>query len=133
MNKTIATRRISTGALTACLLLGALPAAQAGTPACKGLHSSVKEAMRTMSVCITMDNPPLACNRQDMDVQRFNNDEKKLPKSRPPQEYWEGKLRDGPVAGTWRLVYLVTMGTTKNKVDARYFTNDHYNTFCKID
>ena len=133
MNKTIATRRITAGALTTCLLLGALPAAQAGTPACKGLHTSVKEAMRTMSVCITMDNPPLACNRQDMDVQRFNNDEKKLPKSRPPQEYWEGKLRDGPNAGTWRLVYLVTMGMTKNKVDARYYTKDHYETFCKID
>ncbi|WP_245156344.1 ribonuclease domain-containing protein [Agrilutibacter solisilvae] len=133
MNKTIAIHRRLAGALTTALMLCALPAAQAAPPACKGLHTSVKEAMRTMSVCITMNNPPADCNHAGMDVQRFNNDEKKLPKASPPQEYWEGKLRDGGAAGTWRLVYLVTMGTTKNKVDARYFTNDHYASFCKIN
>lgn len=131
----------ATGLLLATLLsighgaaAGHQPASQlAGIAPCKGLHHSIKEAMRTMSVCITQDNPPASCGRADMDVQRFNNNENKLPKARHAQEYWEGKLRNNGNPGTWRLVYLVTMGKTKNKVEARYYTPDHYVTFCKLD
>ncbi|MEI2454461.1 ribonuclease domain-containing protein [Lysobacter firmicutimachus] len=118
-------------------VLAAAPAlAQADAakpPVCRSLPPDIKEAMRTMSYCITNPNPIPECARAGMDVQVYNNDPAKLPRAARGQQYWEGKIRkDDGAAGERRLVYLVTMGERKNVVAMRYYTPDHYRTFCEI-
>ena len=115
-----------------CLSLLAAPAL-AKPPVCRSLPPDIKEAMRDMSYCMTMVNPVVECGRQGMDVQVFNNDQGKLPNAGRGQEYWEGKIRRDGAAGTRRLVYLMTMGVRKNIVQARYYSPDHYATFCQIN
>ncbi|WP_363796446.1 ribonuclease domain-containing protein [Lysobacter firmicutimachus] len=118
-------------------VLAAAPAlAQADAakpPVCRSLPPDIKEAMRNMSYCITNPNPIPECARAGMDVQVYNNDPAKLPRAARGQQYWEGKIRkDDGAAGERRLVYLVTMGERKNVVAMRYYTPDHYRTFCEI-
>ncbi|MBT2746909.1 MULTISPECIES: ribonuclease domain-containing protein [unclassified Lysobacter] len=118
----------------AVLCLGLLAApAMAKPPVCKVLPPDIKEAMRTMSFCMTVADPAAECGRQGMDVQVFDNDEGKLPNPGRGQEYWEGKIRHDGAAGTRRLVYLMTMAARKNVVVKRYYTPDHYATFCLIN
>lgn len=118
-------------ALGLCLLAGA--AAAAAPKACTSLPPDIKEAMRTMSFCITATDPVAECGRNGMDVQIFSNNEGKLPNAGRGQVYWEGKIRQNTgAAGQRRLVYLVTDGT-KKVVAARYYTPDHYANFCTIN
>lgn len=115
-----------------CLSLLAAPAI-AKPQVCKSLPPDIKEAMRNMSFCMTAVAPIVECGHTGMDVQVFNNDEGKLPNAGRGQEYWEGKIRRDGAAGTRRLVYLMTMGERKNIVSKRYYTPDHYVTFCEIN
>lgn len=115
-----------------CLALMAAPA-MAKPPVCKSLPPDIKEAMRNMSFCMTATDPVIECGRNGMDVQTFDNNEGKLPNPGRGQEYWEGKIRHDGAAGTRRLVYLMTMGSRKNIVEKRYYTPDHYATFCEIN
>ncbi|MGO1068524.1 ribonuclease domain-containing protein [Lysobacter sp. CA199] len=118
----------------AVLCLGLLAApALAKPPVCKSLPPDIKEAMRSMSFCMTSTQPVAECGRLGLDVQVFNNGEGKLPNAGRGQEYWEGKIRHDGAAGTRRLVYLMTMGARKNIVETRYYTPDHYATFCQIN
>ncbi|QSQ45925.1 hypothetical protein ISN34_03200 [Xanthomonas translucens pv. translucens] len=124
----------------ALLAVLALPAAQAQAqkaPAgCGVLPTYVREAMRDVSACITMPNPIVACGAGAgaVDVQVFGNGERRLPQAGRGQTYYEGKARRDPggPAGTYRLVYLVTDGAKKSVIDKRYYSADHYLSFCTI-
>lgn len=116
-------------ALSLCLIAAA--ASAAAPPACGSLPPDIREAKRDMSVCITMANPLADCGRMGLDVQIFSNNEGKLPKAGRGQVYWEGKIRTATgAAGQRRLVYLVTDGAQKKVIEARYYSPDHYVTFC---
>ncbi|QWP76208.1 hypothetical protein J5226_21885 [Lysobacter sp. K5869] len=117
-------------ALSLCLLAAAPAAAK--PRACTSLPPDIREAMRTMSFCITAVDPVAECGRAGMDVQIFSNNEGKLPNAGRGQVYWEGKIRkDNGDAGLRRLVYLVNDGTKKT-IAMRYYTPDHYANFCEI-
>ncbi|MFK3650611.1 ribonuclease domain-containing protein [Lysobacter enzymogenes] len=122
----LATRAAS--ALSLCLAAAA--ASAAAPPACGSLPPDIRDAKRDMSVCITMANPLADCGRLGLDVQIFSNNEGRLPKAGRGQVYWEGKIRAATgAAGQRRLVYLVTDGT-KKVIEAKYYSPDHYATFC---
>lgn len=119
-------------ALGLCLIAAAPAAAK--PPVCQSLPPDIKEAMRNMSYCITVPNPVVNCGATGLDVQVYHNDPSKLPNAGRGQQYWEGKIRMSTgAAGQRRLVYLVTMGEKKNVVEKRYYTPDHYTTFCEIN
>ncbi|WP_369934781.1 ribonuclease domain-containing protein [Xanthomonas tesorieronis] len=101
---------------------------------CGTLPTYVREAVRDLNYCITMPNPIAACGHNAVDVQIFNNDEGRLPRAGRGQTYYEGKARRdaGGPAGTYRLVFLVTDGAKKSVVNQRYYSADHYGTFCMI-
>nr|WP_256046890.1 ribonuclease domain-containing protein [Xanthomonas translucens] len=60
--------------------------------------------------------------------------DRRLPQAGRGQTYYEGKARRDPggPAGTYRLVYLVTDGAKKSVIDKRYYSADHYLSFCTI-
>ena len=120
--------------LLAVLALSAAQAQAQKAPSCGALPSYVREAMRDVAACITMPNPIVACGAGAVDVQVFGNGERRLPQAGRGQTYYEGKARRDPggPAGTYRLVYLVTDGAKKSVVDKRYYSADHYVTFCAI-
>lgn len=123
----LATRAAS--ALSLCLVVAS--ASAAAPPACGDLPSDIRDAKRSMSVCITMANPVVNCGNSGLDVQIFSNNEGRLPKAGRGQVYWEGKIRAATgAAGQRRLVYLVTDGAQKKIIDAKYYSPDHYATFC---
>ncbi|BAV98886.1 ribonuclease domain-containing protein [Lysobacter enzymogenes] len=125
----LATRAVS--ALSLCLVAAA--ASAAAPPACGSLPPDIRDAKRDMSVCITMANPLADCGRMGLDVQIFSNNEGRLPAAGRGQLYWEGKIRAATgAAGQRRLVYLVTDGT-KKVINARYYSPDHYVTFCSTN
>lgn len=122
---------------SAALVAFTLSAAQAMAKepgACGALPDYVREASRDMAYCITMPNPIAACGPTAVDVQVFGNAEGRLPQAGRGQTYYEGKARRNPggPAGTYRLVYLVTNGTTKSVIENRYYSADHYGSFCSI-
>lgn len=122
-------------ALLAVLAMSAAQAqAQKAPPSCGTLPAYVREAARNMSYCITMPNPIAACGAAAVDVQVFGNGERRLPQAGRGQTYYEGKARrePGDPAGTYRLVFLVTDGAKKSIVDKRYYSADHYGSFCTI-
>ncbi|AVY68247.1 ribonuclease domain-containing protein [Xanthomonas translucens] len=122
-------------ALLAVFALSAAQAqAQKAPPGCGALPTYVREAMRDVSACITMPNPIVACGAGAVDVQVFGNGERRLPQAGRGQTYYEGKARRDPggPAGTYRLVYLVTDGAKKSVIDKRYYSADHYLSFCTI-
>ncbi len=102
--------------------------------ACGALPDYVREAARDMAYCITMPAPIAACGKTAVDVQVFDNAEGRLSKAGSGQTYYEGKARQNPggAAGTYRLVFLVTDGKTKSVIDNRYYSADHYASFCSI-
>lgn len=125
---------INTISLVLCLSLFAAAPALAKPGVCKSVPPDIKEAMRTMSFCITEADPTPGCRAAGMDVKIFNNNEGKLPNAGRGQEYWEGKiLKDVGVPGQRRLVYLVNAGAKKNVVQTRYYTPDHYANFCELN
>ncbi|WP_064750071.1 hypothetical protein [Lysobacter antibioticus] len=88
--------------------------------------------MRNMSCCIANPNPIPECARAGMDV-RAGLQQRPGQAAARGQQHWEGKIRkDDGAAGARRQVYLVTMGERKNVVAMRYYTPDHYRTFCEI-
>ena len=100
------------------------------TPCGSKIPSDVREAVRALNFCMT-DN---VCTGLNAIV--FNNSQKRLPSIGHNQQYYEGRVGEdrsgGP--GKRRLVYLV-QGTAKSSdavVLERYFTANHYETFCKI-
>lgn len=120
--------------LLAALLISTQAQAQKAPPACGALPTYVREAARDMAYCITMPNPIAACGPTQVDVQVFSNAEGRLPKAGKGQTYYEGKARRDPggPAGTYRLVFLVTDGKAKSTIAQRYYSADHYTTFCAV-
>jgi guanyl-specific ribonuclease Sa len=138
LNRSIPRRTIMRGTpiLIAVLVLSLAPfvATAAKLPACGTLPSYVRDAERTLAYCITTENPITACGATDVDAQVFGNNEGRLPGAGRGQLYYEGKARQqaGGPAGTYRLVYLVTEGKKKQVVEQRYYSADHYQSFCAI-
>lgn len=99
---------------------------------CKNFPKYIKEAERNFSVCITDPVHGENCGPRGMDVQIFLNSEHKLPHAGGGQLYYEGKVirENEPNAGTKRLVYLTQAG--RKQIVKKYYTPDHYDTFCKI-
>jgi guanyl-specific ribonuclease Sa len=120
--------------LLAVLALSAAQAQAQKVPNCGTLPPYVRETVRDLNYCITVPDPIAACGRAAVDVQVFDNAEGRLPRAGRGQTYYEGKARRDPggPAGTYRLVYLVTDGAKKSVVDKRYYSADHYVTFCAI-
>ncbi|UYC12716.1 ribonuclease domain-containing protein [Xanthomonas sp. CFBP 8445] len=121
-------------ALLAALLASTQAQAQKAPPACSALPTYVRDAARDMAYCITMANPIAACGSTQVDVQVFGNAEGRLPKAGKGQTYYEGKARRDPggAAGTYRLVFLATDGKAKSTIAQRYYSADHYTTFCAV-
>lgn len=118
---------------TAFLSMASQWAEAAKVPPCGPLPAYVRDADRTMSACVTSNYTfPVGC-KKELDIQEFNNNEGKLPTPGNGQSYLEGKARheDGP-AGTNRFVFLVenTASGTKMKIDQKYYSSDHYQSFC---
>ena len=121
--------------LLAVLAMSAAQAqAQKAPPGCGTLPTYAREAARDMAYCVTMPNPIAACGAGAVDVQVFGNGERRLPQAGRGQTYYEGKARRDPggAAGTYRLVFLVTDGAKKSVIDKRYYSADHYVSFCTI-
>ena len=122
---------------SAAIVAFALSAAQAMAKepaACGTLPDYVREATRDMAYCVTMPAPIAACGPAAVDVQVFGNAEGRLPQAGRGQTYYEGKARQNPggAAGAYRLVFLLTDGKTKSVIDNRYYSADHYESFCSI-
>ncbi len=122
---------------SAAIVAFALSATQAMAKepaACGALPGYVREAARDMAYCVTMPAPIVECGPTAVDVQVFGNAEGRLPQAGRGQTYYEGKARHDPggPAGTYRLVYLVTDGKTKSVIESRYYSADHYESFCSI-
>ena len=96
---------------------------------CGAVPSDAKDPIRNLSACLT--GLVGACS--GLDKQVFNNSEGKLPAAGKNETYYEGKVgvdRAG-AAGVRRLVFLV-LGGEKPKILHRYFSTDHYTTFCAL-
>lgn len=64
----------------------------------------------------------------------FNNNERRLPAAGKDEVYYEYYLGIGGdgSAGSHRAVLLVQTGGAKRKLLERYYTLDHYTSFCKM-
>ncbi|GLQ95515.1 ribonuclease domain-containing protein [Dyella acidisoli] len=121
-----------------CTILGiaifgvAQVAFAAAIPECGRLPVRVRDASRDMSFCLTAIQPPAGvCGGDGVDVQPFGNNENRLPRAGRGQGYYEGKARqDDGSAGTDRLVFLVTDSASKTYINEKYYSSDHYETFC---
>lgn len=118
-------------AALAALLL-ASPLAQAKVPPCGKLPTFVREAERNLAYCITTNAGSADCRAAN--VEGFANNEGRLPTAGRGQSYRAARAQhpqaDPP--GRNRVVFLVTDGDRKSIIDARYFTSDHYATFCAL-
>ena len=118
------------GAVALMTLAGASVADAKIQPCGSRLPSDVKEAVRDLNYCMTNN----VCAGLNATV--YNNSPKRLPSIGHNQSYYEGRVgadrSGGP--GKRRLVYLV-QGAAKTPaavVLERYFTANHYETFCEI-
>lgn len=102
-------------------------------PPCSQLPHDIREASRDFNDCLRTPNPTASCGRQGLDVQVFDNHEGRLPRAGRGQVYWEAKaVKDhGPRPGRNRLVYLTTDNPVRD-ILARYYSADHYDSFCKL-
>ncbi|CBA14972.1 hypothetical protein XACN24_01855 [Xanthomonas albilineans] len=121
-------------ALLAALFVSTHVQAYQSPTHCSILPNYIRDASRDMAYCLTMPSPIAACGNAQLDVQVFGNNEGRLPKSGNGQTYYEGKARlpQNDQAGTYRLVFLVTDGKKKKAIEQRYYSADHYATFCTI-
>lgn len=119
---------------TIVLLALLLPfaSASAKSPPCEQLPGYVREAARNMSYCIAAEQPVPVCGRANINLQVFDNDERRLPSAGRGQTYYEGRAQRDPggAPGAYRLVFLVTDGNSK--IEQRYYSPDHYGSFCSI-
>ncbi len=117
-------------ALAALLLASTL--VQAKVPVCGKLPTFVREAERNLAYCITTD--PASADCRAANVEGFANNEGRLPTAGRGQAYRAGRAQhpqaDPP--GRNRVVFLVTEGDRKPIIESRYFTSDHYATFCSL-
>ncbi|MBU8978227.1 MULTISPECIES: ribonuclease domain-containing protein [unclassified Lysobacter] len=119
-------------ALAVLPLLLAAMTVQAKVPECGRLPTFVREAERNLAYCITTDAGAADCRAAN--VEAFANNEGRLPAAGRGQAYRAGRAQhpqaDPP--GRNRVVFLVTEGQRKPIIEARYFTSDHYATFCSL-
>jgi len=118
--------------IATALLLVMAPATAAQIPACSNLPSYVREANRNMAYCVTTPQPVIECGRTHLNLRVFNNDENRLPRAGRGQTYYEGRAQRDPGGqpGAYRLVFLVTDG--RSVIEERYYSPDHYDSFCSI-
>lgn len=97
---------------------------------CGALGRDAVDVARSFKSCITSN---IACG--DVRGQQvFGNNEGRLPGAGKNQSYREGRVgadRAG-AGGVRRLVFLVGGGAKQTVID-QYYTDDHYETFCKIN
>jgi guanyl-specific ribonuclease Sa len=99
---------------------------------CPGrLPSDVVSAKQDFDYCVKGN----ACDA-NLNQQVFDNAEGRLPRAGNGQTYYEGRVGQDRAggAGNRRLVYLlIGNGPGGNtQIANRYFTDDHYATFCEI-
>lgn len=114
-----------------------LPFAQAGAgniPQCGNFPDYVREAIRNMAYCVTVEQPIAECGRAYINLEVFGNNENRLPAAGRGQVYYEGRAQRDPGgdAGAYRLVFLVTEGKSKSVIEQRYYSPNHYGGFCSF-
>lgn len=105
----------------------------AGTPPeCRKLPADVREAGREFTDCLRTSDPTASCGPAGLNVQIFGNDEGRLPKARNGQTYYEARAvkEHGPMPGANRLVFLTNDAGGKRDIVARYYSANHYDSFC---
>ena len=118
--------------LAASIVLAAHAATAARAPdPCGKLSNETREAARSLAACITTGMCDSALQERE-----FSNNEGILPKSALNQRYMEarvGAARDDS-GGVKRLVFLVqgTRGGSSEAVLEKYYTGDHYRSFCRV-
>lgn len=126
--------------VAAALLAAALtiePASAFKVPDCKGGGPpDAKSAAAAFSYYVKGNG---ACGAaSDIDgCALFGNAEKRLPRAGKGEDYYEARVGEDRFggAGKRRLVFLIT-GTYRSRdalIVAKYFTPDHYETFCRMD
>ncbi len=109
------------------------PAQAAGIPYCaKPLAGDVVEASRDLSYCLKLTTCP---QQGALNIQIFGNDQNRLPVRGQGQNYYEGRVGTDQAgdAGKRRLVFLVQGVRGPNAtILIRYFSPNHYNSFCEL-
>jgi guanyl-specific ribonuclease Sa len=106
--------------------------AQGKVPACGKVPAFVRDAERTLAYCITTD--PGAASCKEANFEGFANNEGRLPAAGHGEEYRAGRAQNPQVdaAGRNRVVFRANQAERKSIIVARYFTSDHYETFCEL-
>lgn len=101
-------------------------------PDCKNLPNYIREFDRSMKVCVK-DKTKCVIEENKIVTQEFSNNEGKLPKLKKPFSYIEGKYAEQGEHDKDNKFRLVAKIDEKNNFSERYYTSDHYLSFCKIN
>lgn len=115
--------------------LTAFTSAAKPPPTCKSLPRDIREASRQFNDCLRTENPTANCGPSGLNVQVFDNDEHRLPKAGNGQTYYEARATTPPrpMPGASRLVFLTNDSGGRPDIVARYYSADHYTSFCSLD
>ncbi|ENX35939.1 hypothetical protein F889_00638 [Acinetobacter colistiniresistens] len=103
----------------------------AAIPDCGKLPDYVREFDRNMRVCVKNANM-CGTGKDKIVTQVFSNNEGKLPKLKSPFSYVEGKYFEQGQFDKYNKFRLVVKVDGGNNFSERYYTSDHYITFCKL-
>jgi ribonuclease T1 len=97
---------------------------------CKPTPPDATEVARDFRPCLVSNRYCAAVDG----VQVFGNAEKRLPSARTGQTYYEARVGKDryKAGGKRRLVFLINGVKGRAAVQARYFSGDHYGTFCEM-
>lgn len=99
---------------------------------CGLLPDYIREFNRNMQVCVK-DSTKCGEGDYKIETQVFNNDPTVLPRAPSGSYYLEGKYKvkeDRDLKNKFRLVYLLDKSENINK---KYYSSDHYETFCELN
>jgi guanyl-specific ribonuclease Sa len=124
------TRLIKLAAFGACLWLAAAGVADAKTKPCGAVGKDVVEVQRNLRSCLASN---VACAAVQ-GLQVFNNNERRLPAAGHNQAYYEARVgTDHAGAGGVRRVVDLAQGAKGSaSVLDKYYSADHYATFCEL-
>lgn len=101
-------------------------------PDCKKLPNYIREFDRSMKVCLK-DKENCGIGENKIVTQEFSNNEGKLPKLKKPFSYMEGKYSQPNKHDKNNQFRMVVKVDTENNYSLRYYTTDHYRSFCKLN
>jgi guanyl-specific ribonuclease Sa len=107
------------------------PAFAGGPRSCsRGDERFIGQSKSDFLTCLKSNNPARerACEGLHLDV--FDNNKKKLPRAGRGQTYYESRVTGKPDEN--RLVFLVDGDRPKVAVQSRYYSKDHYDSFCEL-